>query len=151
MVWDQPDFPTTLLNPDVTLFDFNRDIVRSTIIAPERRFFRYLSLYSEDEYMKGLSVYVSSHGIVGLEAHFTSTSRVTGYRSGCALHFPLDPTERVAYAWLRIVNSPSPAFAAPALTVGFYRPLSQTLLTRFTRFKQHLEESTPLDRTFYHP
>jgi hypothetical protein len=97
-VWDQPDFPSTLLDPDAALFDFNRDIVRSTTIAPERRFFRYLSLYNEDEYTKGLSIYVSRRGIVGLEAHFTQTSRLSGYRSGCALHFPLYPKERIAYA-----------------------------------------------------
>lgn len=122
VVWDQPDFPSTLDDLDAALFDFDRDIMHSNFTAPERRFFRYLSLYSGDEYIKSLSIYVSGHGIVGLEAHFARTSRLSGYRSGCELYFPLWPEEWIAYAWLRIVNSPSPAFAAPALIVSFYQP-----------------------------
>lgn len=128
MVWDQPDFPSVLRDPDIALFDFDRDIIRSTTIAPQRRFFRYLSLYGEEEYTKGLSIYVSGHGIIGFEAHFKRTSRLSGYRSGCALHFPLCPEEMIAYAWLRIVNSNSPAFAAPALMVGLYQLSSRLLL-----------------------
>ncbi len=119
-MWDQPGFPSTLDDPDATLFDFNRDIMRSTVTAPKRRFFRHLSLYSGDEYIKGLSIHVSGHGIVGLEAHFTRTSQFSGYRSGCEIYFPLHPEERITYAWLRIVNSRSLAFAAPALVVSFY-------------------------------
>jgi hypothetical protein len=120
VLWDQPDFPSSLDDPDAALFDFERDIMRSTATAPKRRFFRHLSLYSGDEYIKGLSIYVSVHGIVGLEAHFTETSRFSGCRSGCPLYFPLSPGERIAYAWLRIYNAPSLVFAAPALTVSFY-------------------------------
>jgi hypothetical protein len=120
VVWDQPDFPSTLLDPDATLFDFDRDIIRSVATSAERRFFRYLSLYLKDEYTRGLSVYVSGNGIVGLEVHFTRISRLSGYRSGCALHFSLCPDERIAYVWLRVVNSPSSAFAAPALAVSIY-------------------------------
>jgi len=121
VVWDRSDFPSSLLDPDAVLFDLHRDIIRSMTDPPERRFFRYLSLCSKDEYIQGLSVHVSGRGIVGLETHFARTSQLSGYRGGCVLHFPLCPEERIAYAWLRIVNSPSSAFGAPALVVGFYR------------------------------
>jgi len=124
VVWDRPDFPSSLLDPDAALFDLDRDIIRSITSAPKRRFFRYLPLYCGDEYTKGISIHVSGRGIVGLETHFTRTSQLSGYRSGCALHFPLCPGERIAYAWLRIVNSPSCAFGAPALMVSFYQLLS---------------------------
>ncbi|KAH6692790.1 hypothetical protein BKA61DRAFT_281285 [Leptodontidium sp. MPI-SDFR-AT-0119] len=117
VVWDQPNFPCTLLDPDAALFDFDRDIIRSVPISAERRFFRYLSLYFKNEYTRGLSVYISGRGIVGLEVHFTCVSRLSGHRSGCALHFSLFPDERIAYVWLRVVNSPSSAFAAPALVI----------------------------------
>ncbi|KAH9208844.1 hypothetical protein DL95DRAFT_32875 [Leptodontidium sp. 2 PMI_412] len=117
VVWDQDDFPSTLLDPDVTLFDFDRDVIRSVPRSAKQLFFRYLSLCFKDEYTRGLSVYVSGHGIVGLEAHFSRVSRLSGYRRGCALHFSLCPDERIAYVWLRVVNSPSSAFAAPALVI----------------------------------
>lgn len=127
MVWDKPDFPATLVDPDAVLFDFDRDILHSTPIPPERRFFRYLSLYRGDEYTKGLSIYVSGNGIVGLEAHFASTSRLSGYRSGRVLHFPLYPKERIAYAWIRILTYyGSSAFVNPALMVGSYQLSSQS-------------------------
>jgi hypothetical protein len=118
-VWDWPDFPSTLFDPESALFDFRRDILHSTTEVPRRCFLRYLSLYCEMEYTNGLTVYMSTRGIVGLEAHFTRTSRLSGSRHGCALHFPLCAQERIVYTWLRIVNSISPAFIAPVLTVGF--------------------------------
>jgi hypothetical protein len=118
VVWDQADFPSTLLDPDATLFDFDRDIIRSVRRNAKRRFFRYVSLYCNGEHTKGLSVYVSGRGIVGLEVHFNSVSRLSGHRRGCALHFSLCPDERIAYMWLRVVNSPSSAFAAPAIAVS---------------------------------
>lgn len=124
MVWDQPNFPSTLPDPDAALFDFDRDIAHSTTVAPVRRFFRHLSLYCRDEYINGISIHVAGRGIVGLEAHFAQTSRLSGYRSGCPLYFPLYLEERISYAWLRIFNSPSSAFAAPALTVSFHYPQS---------------------------
>ena len=60
--------------------------------------------------------------MVGLEAYFTGTLRFSRYRSGCPLHFPLSPGERIDYARLRIFNAPSLVFAAPALTMSFYSP-----------------------------
>jgi hypothetical protein len=91
---------------------------RSPIITCQRRFFRYLSLCNDDEYIKGLTIYQIGNGIVGLEAHFTQTSQLSGCRSDCALYFPLCPNERIAYAWLRILNFDSLAWAAPALVVS---------------------------------
>lgn len=152
VMWDRPDFPFTLLDPNGTLFDFRRDILRTiTKGPPRRRFFRYLPLYCEKEYASGLTVYISTHGIIGLEAYFTRTSQLSGSRRGCALHFPLRAQERIVYTWLRIVNSISPAFIAPMLAVGLYWPLSQFLLILFIRFKRHMEESIHLDHIFYHP
>lgn len=96
-MWDQLDFPSTLLDLDATLFDFDRDIIRSVPTSAKRLFFRYLSLHLKDEYIRGLSVYVSGHSIVGLEVHFTRVSRLLGYRKGCALYFSLCLDERIAY------------------------------------------------------
>jgi len=120
VLWDQADFPFTLDDPDANLFDFDRDIIHSATTASKRRFFRHLSLYSGNEYIKGLCIYVSVQGIVGLEAHFTQTSHYSGYRSGCRLYIPLSPGEQIAYAWLRIYYARSIIFGAPALTVSFH-------------------------------
>jgi hypothetical protein len=102
------------------LFDFSRDILGAGRgnMTPKRRFFRYLPLYSSDEYTRGLTVYFTGHGIVGIEAHFTRSSQLSGCRQGCSLYFPLYLEERIAHTWLRIINSSSLAFAAPALTVS---------------------------------
>lgn len=117
VVWDRLDFPSALEDPDAALFDFDRDIMQSATIHPKRRFFRYLSLINEGEYANGLSIYMSRSSVVGLGAHFTRTSQFSGNRCGCELYFSLDLRERIAYAWLRIVNSRSAAFATPALAI----------------------------------
>jgi len=117
VVWDQADFPSTLLDPDATLFDFDRDVMHFEPRSAQRRFFRYLSLWSKDEYTRGISVYISGHGIVGLEVHFTSFSRLSGTRKGCTLHLSFCPDERIAHVWLRVLNTPSSAFATPALVI----------------------------------
>jgi hypothetical protein len=124
VMWDCPDFPCVLSDPESTLFNFHRDILRSVTDIPQRCFFRYLPLYCKMEHTNGLTVYVSTRGIVGLEAHFTRSSRMSGSRHGCALYFPLCTQERIVYTWLRIVNSPSPVFIAPMLTVRFSQLLS---------------------------
>jgi len=134
----------------MALFDFNRDILSITK-APTRHFFRYISLYNGYEHIKGLTIYNSVSGIVGLEAYFNRGLQLSGYRTGCALHFPLHAKERIAYAWLRIINSNSPAFAEPALIVGFFQFLSRSLLTQVTRSRRHLEECIPLGHIFYRP
>jgi hypothetical protein len=90
----------------------------SIIMNPGRRFFRYLTLYNGAEYIKGLTLYHTANGIAGLEAHFEQTSQFLGCRNGCALYFPLCPNERIAYAWLRILNFSSIVWAAPALMVS---------------------------------
>src|SRR6266480_3262525 len=101
-MWDQADVPPSLIDPDAALFDFDRDILGFRHPVAKRRFFRYLSLHNDDEYASGLTAYISATGIVGLEAHFTRTSRLSGCRNGCVLHFPFLPNEWIAYAWLRI-------------------------------------------------
>ncbi|KAL3417177.1 hypothetical protein PVAG01_11177 [Phlyctema vagabunda] len=91
--------------------------MQSTIRNPKRRFLRYLSLYDGDEYAKGFSVYMSRNSIVGLGAHFTRTAQFSGHQHGCELYFPLCDGEQIAYAWLRIPNVLSSAFAEPALVI----------------------------------
>jgi len=150
VVWDQADFPSTLLDPDATLFDFDRDVMHFEPRSAQRRFFRYLSLWSKDEYTRGISVYISGHGIVGLEVHFTSFSRLSGTRKGCTLHLSFCPDERIAHVWLRVLNTPSSAFATPALVVSIWYLLHLLLLICHARLKQHVEDCTPLDRTFDH-
>jgi len=120
VVWDKPDFPSALEDPDAMLFNYDRDIMQSTTRNPKRRFFRCLSLYNRDEYAKGLSIYLSLNEIVGLGAHFTQTSQFSGNKYGYELYFPLYNKEQIAYAWLRFPNSFTPAIAVPALVVSFY-------------------------------
>lgn len=105
VVWDKPDFQITLTDADASFFD--RVIPVSTDTASQRRFCRYISFYSGEEYIDVLSVYVSRFGTVGIEAHFTNISRLTGNRNGCVIHFPLRPKERIAYAWLRSLDYPA--------------------------------------------
>ncbi|KAK0111101.1 hypothetical protein ONS95_001479 [Cadophora gregata] len=116
--WDQPDIPDTVYNPDKELFDFKRDMSRSYELDKSRlRYFGYLPLLSDNSYANSLTVYLSANGIVGIESHFTKTSRLIGRREGCPRHFPFHPGERIAFAWLCIINSESYAMAAPAMTI----------------------------------
>jgi hypothetical protein len=103
-------------------------------------FFGYLPLYSGSVYISGLTVYLSGNGIIRLEAYFTETSQLSGSRNSCPKYFPLHPSERIAYAWLRIANSRSPVFAAPALTVSGIHMRYSLLLIYLRRFKQRSEE-----------
>ncbi|KAF4619056.1 hypothetical protein G7Y89_g14789 [Cudoniella acicularis] len=134
ILWNQPDIPTSFSAPEAALFDFDRDIIgssRPTLQNPQPRYFEYLSLFSGNEHINGLTVYLSGNGMVGLEAHFTRTSQLLGSRDGCSKYLPLDPSERIALTWLRIVNSRSPAFAAPTLTI-------QTTLGRIHSFGPYI-------------
>ena len=149
-MWDQADFPCALVDPDVALFDFDRDISRSVRRFVKRRFFRYLSLCYKDEYTRGLSVYVSANGIVGLEVHFTRISRLSGSRRGCALHFSLFADEHIVHVWLRVINSSSSTSAAPALVVSICQLLHSLLLIGCSRLKPHVEDCIPLDPTSHH-
>jgi hypothetical protein len=109
-----------LFDSDTALFDFDQDFI--SLIQPnkirQQRFFRYLPLFSGNEYIISLTVYVSRNGIVRLKAYFTRTSRLLDSRKGCKIHFPLYSNKQIVYAWLRIVDFRSAVFAAPALAVG---------------------------------
>jgi hypothetical protein len=123
---DQPLIPTCqdqlFTYPNAAIFNFGRNVrVFDPPLIPtcQRRFFRYLSLYNGDEYIKGLTIYQTNNNIIGLEAHFTQTSQLSGCRIGSAIYFPLAPNERIAYAWLRVIDFNSPlAWAPPALVVS---------------------------------
>jgi hypothetical protein len=65
------------------------------------QFFRYLPLHVKNRYAKGITVYISDDGILGLEAHFDNHSRMSDLRSGYALYFHFRPTEQIAYIWIR--------------------------------------------------
>ncbi|XMA10555.1 hypothetical protein WAI453_003346 [Rhynchosporium graminicola] len=119
ILWDQPDIPDTLCDPDKELFDFKRDISPS-YERPKRRqlsYFGYLPLFSDNEYVTGLTVYVSGNGIIGIESHFTKRSRLIGDRNGCPKYFPFHSGEQIAFTWICIINSDSYAFAAPTVTI----------------------------------
>ncbi len=131
-MWDQPNFPSAIVDPKTSLFDYHRDLAgfSSTVSnTPKRRFFRYLPLYSCDEYFTGLTVYTTSVSVVGLEAHFRRGSRLLGFRIGCPQHFPLQANERIAYAWLRIYDIESLGFNQRSLAVSYVQPLHRPCLT----------------------
>jgi hypothetical protein len=146
-----PDIPSSIPNPDAALFDFDRDLIGSSrpmLHKHQPRFFRYLPLYSGSVYISGLTVYLSGNGIIGLEAHFTETSQLSGSRNGCPKYFPLHPSERIACAWLRVANSRSPVFSALALTVSGIRIRCSLLLIYLRRFKRRWEEVACLGHMF---
>jgi hypothetical protein len=150
-LWDRPYIPSSLVDPGATLFDFERDIMgfsRSTTANHGRRFLRYISLYNGAEYIRGLTLYHGPSGIVGLEAHFTRTSQLSGNRDGCALYFPLYPEEKIAYTWLRIINFPSLPFFRPALIVSSQQICYRLLLISSFRSKQLLDGLTHLGHIF---
>lgn len=121
---------------------------RSNTANHGRRFLRYISLYNGAEYISGLTLYHGPSGIVGLEAHFTRTSQLSGNRDGCALYFPLYPEEKIAYTWLCIISPPSPAFYSPTLTVSSQQICYRLLLISSFRSKQLLDGLTHLGRIF---
>lgn len=108
-----------MTGPDVLLWDFpwNQPEFNNPCSRAYWRFLRYLPLLSGNEYVKGLTVYISGNNTVGLEAHFNESSQLSGHRKGCPIHFPLYPNERIAHVWLRFVNSPSIVFAMPAVVI----------------------------------
>lgn len=126
-LWDQPDIPTSV-DPEKDLFCYSRDIGgprRYDYNGPKcntlkRRFFKYLSLISSDgEYTNGLTVYTLSGRIVGLEAHFGRVSCFSGQLVGCPQYLPLQPNERIAYAWLRILDDDSRGVNQRSLDVSW--------------------------------
>ena len=111
--------PAYLTDPDAAFFDDEITHAYSRPHSPDRwRFFRLLPLLSNNEYIRGLTVYVWGNNTVGLEAHFTSSTKLSGYQNGCPIHCSLHPNERIAYVWLRIADSSSIAFAIPAIVVS---------------------------------
>lgn len=82
------------------------------------QFFTYLSLYENNDHASGLTLYMSGHGVNGLEAHFSGVSRLSGNRKGCPRYFAFDPKERIAYAWLQFPNYESRAPVFPSLIVS---------------------------------
>lgn len=103
LVWDQSDFPSSLVEPELELAGRLRSLGgfnQSSSGTPQRRFFRFLNLFLGDEYITGLTVYTNFGIMVGLEAHFRQTSRLLGFRIGCPQYFPLLKNERIAYIWL---------------------------------------------------
>jgi hypothetical protein len=69
--------------------------------------------------------------MVGLEARFKgASSYLSGSRHGVALHYPLSPSEQIAYVWLQIIPGPSCLYATPSFTVSsivFYPTVANTL------------------------
>ena len=103
------------MDPDFTLFEYDQDVDMSSNASA--RLMRYLSLYNNSEYIKALTVFVCGNGIRGLEAHFAQTSLLSGYRSGCARHFPLGADERINYVWLRIAFTQFKIMRRPSLVI----------------------------------
>ena len=114
-LWDQATVPASLVDPHFRLFDSDQDMDMSSNASV--RLMRYLSLYNNSEYIKALTVFVCGNGIRGLEAHFTQTSLLSGYRSGCARHFPLGADERINCVWLRIAFTQFKIMRRPSLVV----------------------------------
>jgi hypothetical protein len=146
----QTTHPSTPVDPEAALFDFDRDMMsssRSTIRNRGRRFFN-LPLYNDAEYIRGLTLYQTGNGIIGLEAHFTETSQLSGYRDGCALYFLLCPNEWIGYAWLRILDFSSIIWAAPALIVSSYWSSLLVIADLSPRFKRLKVEVSLLGHSF---
>ncbi|TAQ90662.1 hypothetical protein B7494_g961 [Chlorociboria aeruginascens] len=119
-LWDRPDFPTSI-DPETALFCYDRDIggPRSNGPRPpfKRRFFKYLPLYHRQEYINSLTVYTRHGGITGLEAHFGQTSSLLGFRLGCPQHVLFQAKERIAHAWLRILDEDIPCTYQRSLAI----------------------------------
>jgi hypothetical protein len=104
----------------VISFNFDQDITDpscSRVTTWKRRFFRYLPLYRNSDYITGLTIYQNRQRIVGLEAYFLYISQLSGCCSGCLLYFPLGPKEQIVYCWLCVVNY-DPVFYRLALVVS---------------------------------
>ncbi|KAE8440308.1 hypothetical protein EG329_009453 [Mollisiaceae sp. DMI_Dod_QoI] len=115
ILWDQPTVPVSLTLPRTA--NLHSDQPRPDLISsPQTRYFRYLPLLEGNEYATGLAMYHSGNGIVGLEAHFTRTSRLSGSRNGCPIYFPLGSKERIDFVWRRVQNTSS-VQATPSLTI----------------------------------
>jgi hypothetical protein len=149
ILWNRPDFPASLTDPEEELFSF---IGRGSIygrVMPRQRFFQYLPLCFNKLYTSGLTVYWHGNGIVGLEAHFKEAlSLYCGSRNGVALYYPFSPGERVSRIWLRIIPGPSYLFAAPSLLVSS-KAFSQALTNTLHRSRQRWGGCTLLAHISY--
>ncbi|EPE25069.1 hypothetical protein GLAREA_11650 [Glarea lozoyensis ATCC 20868] len=105
VLWDQQDPSLSLVDKRPLSFIFDQETGHPLRID-QGKFFRYLSFYNKNQYARAITVYISAYKkIVGAEAHFATTSRVSGKRSGCALHFPFYPGEKIAFIWIRLLSS----------------------------------------------
>lgn len=121
IMWDQPDFPPSIVDPETAFFDYDPNMAGSNypiLRSRNRHFFRYLPLYNGDEYIVGLTVYTFGGNVTGVEAHFKRVSRLSGLRLGCPQYFPLQPNERIAYIWLRVYELDSPVFCQRTFDVS---------------------------------
>lgn len=83
---------------------------------------------------------VESGSMRGLEANFARESLLSGTCTGCSVYFPLPLEERIACAWLSIVDIACLIFTAPALTVSAL--ISSVIVANtLLRFRPRSEES----------
>jgi hypothetical protein len=86
--------------------------------TPNPQFFRCLPLQNKNRYAKGMTVYISDEGIVGLEAHFDNHSQISGLRRGCAFYYQFHATEQIAYVWIHVPHENLRTILASAIQVS---------------------------------
>lgn len=130
IVWDRSDCPTldVLPQPSLSLFDYDPQRELDDAI-PERqpfshvRMFKYLPFVKGRDYMTGMTVYCGTAGgddglrMTGIEAHFASSSQLSGSCDGMAMYFHFAPGEKIAYVWLRSCGDPWTGYLRPSLAV----------------------------------
>ena len=125
LMWDRPDFPPHLMERD-TLTD--EAIWLRHISSSRFEFIRYLPLFCGKEAAKGLTMFCSPTGVIGMAAHFKHTTFYSGYRDGLPVYIPFVQGEGIRNMWYRLGEG---SLDSPGMVVCSPIPVSTLQSTRY--------------------
>lgn len=101
--WDRADYPISLLSPREDLITLVHRHYRPPL---PYLLLRYIPLYRNSSYVNAITIHCGKTRMNGIETHFDGSSYLYGFRkahfqAGCALHFALQPDERILRVWVR--------------------------------------------------
>lgn len=82
-------------------------------------FIRYLPLFCGKEAAKGLTMFCSPTGIIGMASHFQHTTFFSGYRDGLPTYISFLPGEGIKNVWYRLGEG---NLDAPGMVARFSLP-----------------------------
>lgn len=117
-MWDRSDYPNHIVDR-TTLKDEAIWLLRP--IIGQFDFIRYLPFFRGTELARGVTVFCSSSGIIGMAAHFKDDTYFSGYRDGVPMYASFSEGEAIKNIWYRLCERPldPPSFVVCFLFLKF--------------------------------